>query len=123
MKKAFYLILGFVGLGLGAVGAILPLIPAFPFLLLALYGFTRSSRKVHDWFVGTTLYKDNLASYVQGQGMSKKVKIKIMTMVTLLMAIGFVMMHKVFVGQMVLMIVWIFHVLYFAFGVKTYPEE
>ena len=123
MKKAFYLILGFVGLGLWVVGAILPLIPAFPFLLLALYGFARSSRKVHDWFVGTTLYKDNLASYVQGQGMSKKAKIKIMTMVTLLMSMGFVMMHKVFVGQMVLMIVWIFHVLYFAFGIKTNPEE
>lgn len=123
MKKAFYLILGFIGLGLGIVGAILPLIPAFPFLLLALYGFARSSQKVHAWFVGTSLYKDNLASYVQGQGMSKKAKIKIMTIVTLLMAIGFAMMHKVFVGQMVLMIVWIFHILYFAFGIKTRPEE
>ena len=34
-KKAFYLLLGVLGLLLGAIGAVLPLMPAFPFLLLA----------------------------------------------------------------------------------------
>ena len=35
IKKAVYMVLGFVGLALGAVGAVVPLLPAFPFLLLA----------------------------------------------------------------------------------------
>ena len=39
LKKAMYLALGFLGLALGAVGAVLPLLPAFPFLLLAAFGF------------------------------------------------------------------------------------
>ena len=29
--KAVYMVLGFVGLALGAVGAVVPLLPAFPF--------------------------------------------------------------------------------------------
>lgn len=123
VKKILYLLLGFVGLGLGAVGAVLPLLPSFPFLLLAAFGFAKSSEKLHTWFVGTKLYKDNLESYVQGKGMTKKTKIRIMVTVTLLMSIGFIMMHRVPVGRIVLGCVWVFHVLYFVFGVKTIPAK
>lgn len=35
--KLFYVILGCIGLGLGAVGAAVPLLPAFPFLMLAAF--------------------------------------------------------------------------------------
>ncbi len=34
LKKILFVILGCVGLALGAVGAVFPLLPAFPFLLL-----------------------------------------------------------------------------------------
>ena len=54
--------------------------------------------------------------------MTKKTKIRIMVTVTLLMTFGFVMMHQVPVGRMVLCGVWIFHLLYFMFGVKTMRE-
>lgn len=57
IKKILWLTLGFVGLGLGAVGAVLPMLPAFPFLLLAAFNFGKSSEKLHTWFVGTKLYK------------------------------------------------------------------
>ena len=74
IKKILYVILGCIGLALGAVGAILPLLPAFPFLLLAAFCFAKSSEKLHRWFTGTKLYKNNLESYVKGQGMTWKTK-------------------------------------------------
>lgn len=119
IKRIIYLILGFLGLALGAAGAVIPLIPAFPFLLLALYGFGKSSERLHLWFTGTKLYKNNLESYTKGEGMRKTTKIKIMITVTILMTIGFIMMHKVPIGRIVLSIVWLFHILYFWFKVKT----
>lgn len=119
IKKILYITLGCVGVGLGALGAVLPLLPAFPFLLLAAFCFGRSSEKLSTWFTGTRLYKDNLESYLQGKGMTKKTKVRIMITVTLLMSIGFLMMRQVPVGRAVLCCVWIFHLLYFLFGVKT----
>lgn len=121
VKKIIYIVLGCVGLGLGAVGAVLPLLPTFPFLMLAAYCFARSSERLHNWFIGTKLYKNNLESYVAGKGMTRKTKIRIMVTVTILMSIGFIMMHAVVVGRIILACVWVFHMIYFIFGVKTIP--
>ena len=123
LKKALYIALGCLSLGIGSLGAVLPLLPAFPFLLLAAFCFGRSSEKLHTWFIGTKLYKDNLESYIQGKGMTKKTKVRIMVTVTLLMSIGFVMMHQVTLGRIVLACVWIFHIVYFIFGVRTLKPD
>ena len=55
--------------------------------------------------------------------MTKKTKRSILTMVTILMAIGFIMMKNVPIGRVVLVIVWIFHFLYFGLKVETVKEE
>lgn len=122
VKKIVYIVIGCIGVGVGAVGAVVPMLPAFPFLLLAAYCFGRSSEKLNNWFINTKLYKDNLESYVAGKGMTKKTKMRIMTTVTILMSIGFIMMSRVPVGRMVLFGVWVFHMVYFIFGVKTLKE-
>lgn len=125
LKKVLYIILGCVGVGLGAVGAVVPMLPAFPFLLLAAFCFARSSEKLHTWFVNTKLYKDNLEDYVAGRGMTWKTKLRIMITVTLLMSIGFTMMalKRVTIGCAILAGVWVFHIVYFIWGVKTIPAE
>lgn len=123
IKKAFFVVLGCLSLGLGALGAVLPLLPAFPFLMLAAFCFAKSSEKLHNWFISTKLYKKNLESFVQGKGMTVRTKIRIMVTVTILMSIGFVMMHAVPVGRIILGFVWLFHVLYFIFGIKTLKVE
>lgn len=119
IKRGLLIVVGCIGVVLGAIGAILPLIPAFPFLLLATICFTKSSKRLHNWFVSTKLYKSNLESFVNGKGMTWKTKIRIMILVTILMTVGFIMMNQVVVGQIVLMFVWLFHIIYFTFGIKT----
>ena len=123
IKKLIYLIVGCVSLGLGAVGSVFPILPTVPFLLLSAYCFARSSDKLNSWFQSTRLYKENLESYVAGKGMTKKVKLRIMLTVTALMSAGFIMMNAVPVGRIVLTCVWLFHIVYFLFGIKTIPAE
>ncbi len=125
IRKVLYVFLGCIGLALGAIGAILPLLPAFPFLLLAAFCFAKSSERLHNWFTGTKLYKNNLESYVKGKGMTWKTKIRIMITVTLLMSFGFtiMMLKEVYIPCAILAGVWVFHIVYFIFGVKTIKTD
>ena len=123
IQKAFFVALGCVSLGIGAVGAVLPLLPTFPFLLLAVFCFAKSSEKLHNWFTSTKLYQENLDDFMQGRGMTKRTKLRIMATVTALMAFGFAVMGRVPVGRVILVAVWVFHVVYFCFGIKTIEED
>lgn len=123
IKKIVYIVVGCIGLGLGAVGSVVPMLPAFPFLLLAAFCFGKSSDRLHNWFINTNLYKNNLESYVQGKGMSWAAKLRIMGTVTAVMLFSFIMMKNVPVGRTVLACVWVFHIVYFIFAVKTLQVE
>lgn len=124
MKKIVYCFLGCVCFALGGIGAVLPILLTVPFLLLAAFCFARSSERLHAWFRKTKLYKENLEDYVAGNGMRKQAKIRIMCTVTVLMSIGFILMSSkgVYIGCIVLACVWILHILYFCFKVKTIAE-
>ena len=91
--------------------------------MLAAFCFARSSEKLNNWFINSKLYKYTLESFVKGQGMTWKTKIRIMIMVTILMSIGFIMMDQVPVGRIVLGFVWLFHIIYFTFVVKNYKQD
>ncbi len=123
MKKIICIIIGSLALALGAVGTVLPVLPTVPFFMLAAFCFAKSSQKLHNWFTSTRLYRDNLADFVAGKGMTVKTKVRIMVTVTALMTIGFIAMHQVVIGRIVLGCVWVFHVLYFVFGIKTLKME
>ncbi len=125
MKRIILIIVGCLGVGLGAVGAVLPVMPAFPFLLLAAVCFAKSSERLDRWFRGTKLYKNDLESFVKGQGMTRRTKIKVMITVTLLMSVGFVVMfsRQIYVPCMILGGVWLFHIVYFLFFVKTHRKD
>lgn len=121
IKKAIYITLGCIGVGLGAVGAVVPLLPTFPFLMLAAFCFAKSSQRLHNWFTATKLYKNNLESFVKGRGMTVKAKLRVIAAVTVTIGFGFLMMSRVPVGRIILLVVWVCHLLYFLFGVRTIP--
>ena len=123
IKKAILVTVGCMTLGLGCVGIVLPILPTVPFFLITLYCFSASSERLHNWFIGTRLYKNHLESYVQKRGMTMKTKLTIIGMVTALMTVGFVLMSKAPVGRIVLSVVWVCHLAYFLLVVKTIRRE
>ena len=125
IKRLIFLILSCICLGLGTVGIFLPILPTVPFYMATVFCFSQSSQKLHDWFIGTELYKKHLKSFVEKKGMLMKTKISIITTVTLLMGFGFFMMARkgIWIPCVILAVVWICHVICFVFGVKTIRTE
>lgn len=123
MKKVFFVALGCLSLALGVVGIVLPILPTVPFFLLTAFCFAKSSERLHSWFLGTTMYKKYIGSYMERKGMTIRAKLTLIGTVTALMAVGFVMMSRVPVGRIIMGVVWVGHIVYFGFIVKTISQE
>lgn len=123
MKRTLLLGVGFISLLFGMIGVVIPLLPTVPFMMLSAWCFARGSKKVNEWFKKTKIYKTYLESYVKGEGMSIKTKVSIMAMVTLLLSIAFIAMHKAPLAQSFLFIIWLGHLLVLSFKVKTLKKE
>lgn len=124
LKQVIFLIIGCLSLALGCVGIVLPILPTVPFFLVTVFCFANSSQRLHDWFIGTQMYKKHLDSFVKKKGMTVRTKAGILVPVTLLMTVGFFLMlrKELVVPCVILAVIWVCHVVYFSFGVKTITE-
>lgn len=75
MKNIIFVILGLLSLGLGILGAFLPVLPTTPLLLLASALFLRSNRKLYDWLMNHPRYGTYLANFQKYKAIPLKVKI------------------------------------------------
>ena len=124
VKRIAFVVLGCISLVLAVLGIVLPILPTVPFLALAAFCFAKSSDRLNNWLLNTKLYQNNLADFKAGKGMTVKTKTRILVTVTLVMAIGLIvmLMKGVIVGSIILSVVWLGHIYYFGFKVKTLEE-
>ena len=80
MRRIFFII-GWLFFGMGAVGVVVPGLPTTPFMLLALWSFSKSSQRFHDWLYSHKLFGPPLRQWRVHRVIPRKVKfIAILTM-------------------------------------------
>lgn len=124
IKRIAFVVLGCVSLALAVIGVVIPILPTVPFLALAALCFAKSSDRLNNWLINTKFYQNNLTDFKAGKGMTVKTKVRILATVTLVMAVGLIamLMKGVIVGSIILSVVWLGHIYYFGFKVKTLEE-
>ena len=83
LKTGLYKPLGFLFLGLAIIGALLPVLPSTPFLLLSAWFFARSSEKWHKWLLNSNLFGPILRNWEQSRCISLRTKVVAIVMMIL----------------------------------------
>jgi uncharacterized protein len=78
-----WLVLGFTCLGLGFVGAFLPVMPTTVFILIAAYAFARSSPRFYGWLLRHPTFGPLIRNWRAGRGLTTRAKITAVTMIVL----------------------------------------
>lgn len=120
--KVVLIILGFISMGIGIVGIVTPILPTTPFLLLASFFFAKGSKRFHDWFISTKIYKKYLESFVQSKAMTLKNKFTILFPVSCMLIITFIFVNNLY-ARIVLVILFIGKYLYFFTQIRTIAKE
>jgi len=90
VKRLLINALGFLFLGIGAVGVIVPLLPTTPFVLLAAVLFSYSNRKFHDWLKHSPFFGAYITNFEEKQGVPMSLKIKSIIFVWVSLSISMV---------------------------------
>lgn len=123
-KKALLIAAGFVCLGIGAVGTVLPVLPGVPLLLVSAFCFAKASDRIHAWFAKTALYQNHVEGYLRRGGLTRKAKLRIATLVTIIMLLsGVFVLGGIILAQIAFACVWVAMVICFLFVIKTVPDE
>ena len=123
VKKYFYITLGFITLGLGLIGVILPILPTTPFLLVTSFCFAKGSERFHSWFTNTNIYKKHLESFVKERAMTLRQKVVLLSFVNFMLAFPLILVD-VLPMRITIIVLIIIKLYYFIFKVKTItPEE
>ena len=118
--RLIWLFVGFLSMGIGAVGVVLPVLPTTPFLLLASFCLAKGSARFHNWFTGTKLYKKHLDSFVKERAMTLKTKLCILLPASAMLILAFLMMQNL-PGRIVIVGLILFKYIYFFTKIKTVP--
>lgn len=74
MQRLMLIVLGWFAVALAVLGALLPLLPTTPFLLLAAACFARSSPRFHSWLLYRSWFGGYLRCWQQHRAMPEGAK-------------------------------------------------
>ena len=120
--KILWLAAGFLAAGIGLVGAVLPVLPTTPLLLLASFCFAKGSEKFHRWFTGTRLYKKHLEGFVKNRMMTMKTKLSLLFPASAMLLLAFLAMSNIY-GRCFIVFLIVFKYVYFFTRIQTVSPE
>lgn len=102
IKSKILFVFGWFCVGLGAIGAFLPLLPTTPFLLLALWAFSRCSPKFQSWLWSHTLFGPYVRNWVMYHAIPLKAKLLAIFMMSL--SFGWMVIYSNFASYLIVIV-------------------
>jgi uncharacterized membrane protein YbaN (DUF454 family) len=74
MARYIWLSIGWVALGLGAIGVVMPVLPTTPFVLLAAFAFGKGSPVMRQWLLDHRIFGDAIRDWEKTGAIAPKYK-------------------------------------------------
>ncbi len=105
--RLILIVIGLIFTALGIAGAVLPLLPTTPFLLVAVFCFARSSDRFYNWLINQKIYKEYVENFYLHRGYTLQQKIKILISLYIVIAFSIYMVDvlAVRVGLIIMVII------------------
>jgi uncharacterized membrane protein YbaN (DUF454 family) len=99
--------LGWIALGLGALGSFLPILPTTPFILLAAYLFSKSSDKLYNWLIKIPKFGKVISDWNENGVVSNSSKfICIVTLLSVSVYISILTSLTIFLKTLIILILF-----------------
>ena len=122
LRGFLYVTGGWACLALAALGAVLPLLPTTPFVLLASWCFYRGSPRIHAWLHRSKAFGPTLDDWQHYHGIRRSLKHRAIVMVLVVVAVS------LFLNSLIWWLRWAFLAavaigLYVIWSVPTLPDD
>ncbi|SCA55744.1 conserved hypothetical protein [Candidatus Terasakiella magnetica] len=97
VRKTIYLSIGWFFTGLGFVGAFLPILPTTPFLLVAVWAFSKSSPRLKRWLFTHPKYGHHIRNWFEHGAIAPKAKILSLSLMTVSVGFSLLMSENIYV--------------------------
>lgn len=89
--RILWLIIGLICVGLAFLGAVTPILPTVPFLLVAAFAFTHSSPKLEAWLLDHAHFGPLINNWRENGSIDRRTKIVSATVMALTFGLSLVM--------------------------------
>ncbi len=83
IKKTLYLAIGYLSFVLGFIGMFLPILPTTPFMIVALWAFSKGSVKMHRWLINHSRFGGSLRDWEQYKVIPIKAKLTALAFISI----------------------------------------
>lgn len=122
IEQTLFIVIGFVFLGLGVLGIVLPVLPTTPLFCLTAACFLRGSEKFNARFKGTSFYIKYIEKSLKKKCMTKREKLRLLLGLFIVFTIAFCICQIRFI-KIVITLVALGHLYYFGIYVKNEKAE
>ncbi|MCI2397914.1 YbaN family protein [Aliiroseovarius subalbicans] len=91
MSKVFFITLGWLAVGLGLIGVVLPVLPTTPFLLVAAFAFGKGSPRARAWLIEHAHFGPSIRNWEENGAISRGAKMLAVSMMTLVFAVSLIL--------------------------------
>ena len=92
LKRYLLISLGWLSVIIGSIGAVLPILPTTPFLILALACFSKSSPRFHRMLLNNKWFGPVLTEWEKNKTISRQVKLRSMALVIISFSISIIIL-------------------------------